>query len=43
MNTNHTDDEYATPQVVVLGSLATLTEGTTYGQVSTDWVNVGQD
>ncbi len=34
MNTTHT---YSTPQVVVLGSLATLTEGASDSQVSTDW------
>ena len=37
MKTNQTDEKYSTPQVVVLGSLATLTEGSTYGQISTDW------
>ena len=36
MNTTHTNHEYSTPQVVVLGSLATLTQGRIQ-PVSTDW------
>ena len=38
MNTTHTNHEYSTPQVVVLGSLATLTQGNgNIHSVSTDW------
>jgi hypothetical protein len=36
MNTTHTNHEYSTPQVVVLGSLTTLTQGDVHS-VSNDW------
>lgn len=41
MNTDTTKREYSTPQVVVLGSLTTFTQGaTTYGTISADWQDV---